>query len=124
MLNNILPYAGSLIVAVWGIGHIVLTKSVVALFGPLSDENRRILTMEWVGEGLTLCFLGVLVALVTFFGGADAPISRLVYWAAASMALVLGGWTFIIGSKTSIVPIKLCPLVLSVVAILYIVSAL
>ena len=119
MLNNVLLYAGSLIIFVWGVAHIIPTPNVVAGYGPLSEDNRRMITMEWVAEGLSLCFIGVLVALVTLLGGAANPVSRLVYWACAVMALVMGGWTFAIGWKTTVLPIKMCPFVLAVVAVLF-----
>jgi hypothetical protein len=119
MLNNVLLYAGSLIIFVWGVAHIIPTPIVVAGYGPLSEDNRRMITMEWVAEGLSLCFIGVLVALVTLLGGAANPVSRLVYGACTVMALVMGGWTFAIGWKTTVLPIKLCPFVLIIVAVLF-----
>jgi len=116
MFNNVLLYAGSLIIFVWGVAHIIPTPNVVAGYGPLSEDNRRMITMEWVAEGLSLSFIGILVALVTLLGGAANPVSRLVYGACAVMALVMGGWTFAIGWKTTVLPIKLCPFVLAIVA--------
>ena len=104
--------------AVWGIAHILPTRGVVRRFGSISEDNRRIITMEWVAEGLALCFLGLLVVLVTAFSPAGDPTARLVVRAVAAMALVLGGWTFVIGFKTSDLPIKLCPLVMAVAAVL------
>jgi hypothetical protein len=104
---------------VWGIAHIAPTKFVVEGFGAISDENKRIITMEWVGEGLTLCFIGLLVLVITILGEAKNPVSLLVYRASGLMALVMAGWTFVIGSKTTIIPIKVCPLVLTVVAMLF-----
>ncbi len=119
MLNNVLLYAGSLIIFAWGVAHIIPTPNVVAGYGPLSEDNRRMITMEWVAEGLSLSFIGVLAALVTLLGGAANPVSKLVYEACAVMALVMGGWTFAIGWKTTVLPIKMCPFVLAVVAVLF-----
>ena len=39
------------IVFVWGVSHIIPTKQVVAGFGDIGRDNRRIITMEWVAEG-------------------------------------------------------------------------
>lgn len=119
MINEILLYIGSAITTLWGVAHIIPTKNVVDGFGSISEDNRRIITMEWVGEGLALCFIGLLVFIVTILGGAGNPVSVIVYRTTAIMTLILGGWTFMIGFKTSIVPIKICPLVLSVVAVLF-----
>ena len=61
---DVLLYIGSTVILIWGIAHIVPTKSVVKGFGGISEDNIRIITMEWVAEGLTLCFIGLLVLLV------------------------------------------------------------
>jgi hypothetical protein len=118
MLNNILLYLGAAILIVWGVAHIIPTRNVVAGFGALSEDNRINITMEWVAEGLALAFLGVLTALVTTVGGNTDPVGRVVVWAAAGFCVVMGGWTFIVGRRSSIVPIRLCPLVLAVAAVL------
>jgi hypothetical protein len=116
MLNNILLYLGAAILCVWGVAHIIPTHNVVSGFGPLSDDNRINITMEWVAEGLALAFVGALVALVTAFGGPNDPLARLVVWAIVGFCSIMGGWTFIVGRRSSIVPIRLCPLVLAVAA--------
>ena len=70
---------------------------MVAGFGPLSEDNRINITMEWVAEGLALAFVGALVALVTSVGGADDPVRRVVVWAIAAFCVLMGAWTFIVG---------------------------
>jgi hypothetical protein len=79
--------------------------------------------MEWIAEGLTLCFLGFLVLLVTLFAGPRNLVSVIVYRAAAWMLVVMAVLTFVTGAKTSITPIKICPLVKSIVAILFFVGS-
>ena len=116
-------YIASVIIFVWGVAHIIPTKNVVRGFGQLSNDNRRIIIMEWVGEGLALCFIGLLATLVTLLGGTENPVSKMVLWACALMSLIMGGWTLLIGFKTSIIPIKICPLVLTIVAILFFVGS-
>jgi hypothetical protein len=37
----------------WGVAHIVPTRVVAAGFEPISPDNRRILIMEWIAEGIT-----------------------------------------------------------------------
>jgi hypothetical protein len=39
---------------VWGIVHLLATKGVIAGFGELSADNRHIITMEWIVEGVAL----------------------------------------------------------------------
>jgi hypothetical protein len=118
MLNHTLLYLGAAILFVWGVAHIIPTRRVVAGFGSLSDDNRINITMEWVAEGLALAFMGVLAALVTSVGGAADPVGRLVVWAIAGFCVLIGAWTFIIGRRSTILPIRLCPLVMAVVACL------
>lgn len=124
MNGNVFVIVGSILITIWGVGHIVPTKSVVSGFGSLSTDNRRILTMEWVAEGLTLCFIGVLTLLAAVVLGADTAGGRLVCRASAIMLLVLSVWTTLTGGRTTIVPIKICPVVKTAVAILFVVGTL
>jgi hypothetical protein len=59
VVAHILLYAASALVSAWGLAHLVPTRAVVAGFGPISVDNRRVLTMEWVAEGITMLFVGV-----------------------------------------------------------------
>ncbi len=123
MINDILLYVGSGVITLWGVSHIVPVKGVVDGFGPISVDNRRIITMEWVVEGLTLCFIGLLVLVVTLLGGSGNPVSIIVYRASAVMLLVMAGWTAVTGARTSIVPIKICPFVKGAVAVLFLLGS-
>ena len=119
MINGILLYVGAAVITVWGIAHIVPTKSVVNGFGQISRDNRRIVTMEWIAEGLTLCFIGLLVLLVTIFAGPQNSVSNIAYLASAAMLVVMAVLTASTGARTSILPIKICPAVKIAVAILF-----
>ena len=119
MINDILLYIGSIAIILWGIAHIIPTKSVVKGFGTISADNRRIITMEWAAEGLTLCFIGVLVLLVTIWGGSQNLISIIVFRVSAAMLVIMAGWTLLTGARTSIIPIKICPLVKTAVVVLF-----
>jgi hypothetical protein len=114
---QILVYAGALILAVWGIAHIVPTGRVVAGFGPLSRDNRLTITMTWVSEGLFLIFAGVLPAIVTLQAGARHG-GTLVCQIVAVMLLISAGWSAITGARTQILPMKLCPFVKLAAALL------
>ena len=118
-MNAEFLYIGSALIFLWGVAHIFPTKSVVAGFGALSEDNKRIIIMEWVGEGLALCFLGVLVFAVTISTDTPSSVAVLVIRLAAAMSFIMGVWTFIIGFKTSVIPIKICPLILTGVALLF-----
>ena len=107
MVNLILLYAGAIIITVWGIAHILPVKSVVKGFGQISQDNKRIITMEWIAEGLTLCFIGVLVFLVTFLAGPQNQGSKIVYWASAAMLVMMAILTASTGSRTPVLPMKI-----------------
>ena len=124
MANQIVLYVGSIAVIVWGIAHIVPTVSVVAGFGQLSKDNTRIITMEWIAEGLTLCFIGILVLFVTLSSGPGNSVALLVYRMSAGMLFSMAVLTAFTGARTSIVPIKICPVVKTTVGILFLVGSI
>lgn len=123
MTSLISLYTASIVVALWGVAHIMPVKSVVAGFEPLTDDNRRVLTMEWVAEGLALCFIGVLTLLITAAGLSDTEASILVYRVCAVMLVVMAIWTGVTGARTSVVFFKLCPVVKSVCAVLLVIGS-
>jgi hypothetical protein len=120
MISNILLYVGAGVITVWGIAHIIPTKAVVNGFGQISKDNRRIISMEWIAEGLTLCLIGLLVLFVTLLGGSQNAVSIIVYRTCAAMLVVMAILTASTGARTSIVPIKICPAIKIVVATLFI----
>lgn len=80
--------------------------------------------MEWVAEGLTLIFIGVLVMATTLVVGPSSPTAELVCYAAASMLIVMAIWSAFTGARTSILPMKACPFVKSIVAIIFIIAGI
>ena len=124
MVDTVMLYLGAAILFIWGVAHMLPTRNVVAGFGPLSEDNRINITMEWVAEGLALAFVGALAALVTALGGASDPIGKVVLWAIVGFCVLMGAWTFIAGRSSSILPIRLCPLVLAVAAVLLVLGSL
>ena len=124
MANDILLYIGSGIIIFWGIAHIIPTKSIVGGFEAISEDNKKIITMESIAEGLTLCFIGVLVLLVTVFAGSQSQAAFIVYLACAVMLLIMAILTLLTGARTSILPYKICPVVKTVVAVLFLLGSL
>jgi hypothetical protein len=86
----------------------------------LSPDNRRIITMEWVAEGLALCFLGILVAVSSFVIGPDRPATHLVARASTAMLFALAVLSWLTGARTAVLPMKLCPFIKTAVGVLYI----
>lgn len=120
MINDVLLYIGSVIIFLWGVAHVIPTKSIVRGFGPISEDNKKIIAMESIAEGLTLCFLGVLVFLVTISGDTQSEVSGIVIWVSIAMLLAMAVLAMVTGARTSIVPYKICPAVKTVVAILFV----
>ena len=116
-MSPVLLYSASAILFVWGIAHIVPTPAIVRSFGKVSADNRKIILMEWVSEGLAMVFIGILVAAVEYRGGVD-PVSPLVFKLCAGMVFVMALWTLFTGARNSILPIKICPIVKTVCATL------
>lgn len=116
MLNVVLLYLGSVIIVIWGIAHLVPTRSIVNGFGKISRDSRLIITMDWIAEGLTLCFIGLLIFFVTLFAGHANIGSRIVFRLCFGMLVVLSVLSFFTGARTSVVPMKICPFVKLLVA--------
>ncbi len=123
MINDILLYVGAGVITVWGIAHIIPTKSIVSGFGGISGDNKKIITMESIAEGITLCFLGVLVLLVTSLADSQSQAAFIMYLACAVMLLIMAILTALTGARTSILPYKICPAVKIIVAILFILGS-
>ncbi len=123
MSGNLWLFLGAFIVVIWGAAHIFPTQAVIAGFGVLSDDNRRILTMEWVAEGLAMIFIGLLTAVVALTSGTQNATAVLVYRLNAIMLVLMAVWTALTGARTSIVPIKICPIVKTGAAILLIIGS-
>jgi hypothetical protein len=121
-MNETLLYIGSIVIILWGIAHIIPTKAIVNGFGEISVDNRKVLTMELIAEGLTLIFLGVLPLLVTLLVGIQDATAGIVYLACAVMLLVMAVLTGMTGARTSTLWYKLCPAIKTVVAVLFILS--
>jgi hypothetical protein len=123
MIDTILLYIGSGLIFIWGIAHLIPTRAIVNGFGSISEDNKKILAMESIAEGLTLCFIGVLVIIVTSLAGTQSETAFIVYMACAVMLLVMAILTTLTGARTPLVPYKICPVVKTVVAILFIIGA-
>jgi hypothetical protein len=122
-MQNILLYLGAGLTAMWGIAHLIPTRNVVAGFGDIGDDNRQIITMEWLVEGVSLIFVGVLVAVVTFIDP-GAAVSKAVYIVSTIGLLALALVSLFTGFKVKFLPFKLCPFILTVSALLVITGAL
>ncbi len=123
MFNQALLYSGSAFIAFWGIAHLFPTKSVVAGFGEISVDNKRIITMEWIIEGIALIFIGSINAIVTAINHTSS-ISLAIYLSSVVVLIVLALVSFFTGFKISFLPFKLCPVIFITAAGLIIIGCL
>jgi len=123
MLNQILFYIAAVLTALWGISHLFPTKNIVAGFGEISADNKNIITMEWINEGVTLIFIGFLVAAITLVDPAS-PVSQIVYWLSFVMLNTLSVISLFTGFKVNFLPFKLCPVIFTGSSILILLGIL
>lgn len=122
MLSYVFLLLGSAAVGFWGIMHLVKTRPVVAGFEPLTDDNRHVLRMEWIVEGVALVFVAALITVVTVSQGPRAPGSRLIYALSGSFLLTMSLVSLFTGAKASLLPYKLCAPIFASAAILVLVG--
>ena len=123
MIKHVLLYAGSALPLFWGVAHLFPTKSVVAGFGEISIDNKRIITMEWIIEGIALIFIGSVNAVVTAIDPANR-ISVVVYFCSAIVLFVLALVSLFTGFKINFLPFRLCPVIFTTSAVLLILGGL
>jgi len=110
MLSQIFLYSGAFLTLAWGVAHLFPTRSVVKGFGQISPDNRNIITMEWIVEGVSLIFISLLVAVVTLVEH-DSTLARAVYWVCFVELNVLSIVSLFTGFKVNFLPFKLCPVI-------------
>lgn len=123
MISQMFFYFGGALSIVWGVAHLFPTKSVVAGFGDISADNRHIITMEWIVEGVALIFIGVLVVVVTLIDR-ESSAAAAVYITSVSGLVVLALVSLFTGFKVNFLPFKLCPFIFGASAALLLLGVL
>ena len=123
MTAQIPLHIGATLTIVWGIAHLFPTKSVVRGFGDISIDNKRIITMEWITEGVALIFIGALVGAVTIVD-ADSKVSAVVYAVSGCGLLALVLVSLFTGFRISFLPFRLCPFIFTASALLIFIGGL
>ncbi len=122
MPDHVLLFVGAALTGLWGISHLFPTKAVVNGFGLISADNRNIITMEWIVEGVSLIFIGALVATVALIDPVGNA-SKAVLVVCAVGLLVLAAVSLFTGFKVNFLPFKLCPVIFSASAALILAGA-
>lgn len=120
---QMLAYIAATLVALWGIAHAIPTKKLVSGFAPITADNRRILTQEWLAESLTMWAMAALVVAVTATA-ADVRVTAIVYRAVAALLVSLAVLTAFTGARTPIVWFKVCPALLGTSAALLLAASI
>jgi hypothetical protein len=120
-MKKILLYVAGTLTLLWGISHLFPTANVVRDFGDISTDNKLIITMEWIVEGMALTFLGLLTIIVTKTE-TESKLARNVYLSIVSMLFSLAIVSLFTGFRIDFLPFKLCPVIFSLSAILIIVG--
>ena len=116
-MNQVFLYLASVMTAIWGIAHLFATKGVVKGFGNLAPDNRRIITMEWIVEGVALIATAGFVAVATAIQP-ESPVSIGVYLVAIITLVVLAVVSLFTGFRVAFLPFRLCPFIFGGSAIL------
>lgn len=115
-MNQVALYVASALTGLWGIAHLFATKGVVKGFGDISVDNRRVITMEWIVEGVALISIAMFV-----LAAATQPlasVSSAIYAVAIATLVVLAIVSLFTGFKVSFPTYKLCPFIFGVSAAL------
>jgi hypothetical protein len=79
--------------------------------------------MEWIMEGLALCFIGILVAALTLVAGPNDPGSVVAYWGSAAMLVVMAIVSLLTGARVNFIVYRLCPPIFLAAAVLFVLGA-
>lgn len=120
-MKKSLFYVSGILTLLWGIAHLFPTANVVKGFGDISTDNRLIITMEWMVEGFTLIFLGLLIFVVTITD-ATSKLAKNVLVSIVVMLFAMAILSLFTGFGVNFLPFKLCPFIFSASAILIVIG--
>ena len=114
-MEHLSLYVAAALTALWGVAHLFATRGVVSGFGDLSADNRRIITMEWIVEGVALISTAAFVAVVTAIQP-ESPAAAGVYAVAIATLILLAVVSVFTGFRIAFLPFRLCPFIFGVSA--------
>jgi hypothetical protein len=107
----------------WGIAHLFPTRSVVSGFGDIGTENRRVITMEWIFEGVTLIFAGALTAAVSLASDDRSTTATVAFIVIAALLTVMAVISLLTAGRNRFIAYRLCAPIFAASAILLLASA-
>jgi hypothetical protein len=109
---------GAVLTILWGIGHLFPTKNIVKDFGDITQDNKDIITMEWIIEGMALIFIGVLVTIITIIGESCIIANAYVNLISSIILFCLTIFSLFTGARAKFIVFKLCPVIFTTSGIL------
>jgi hypothetical protein len=107
-MSTVLALVAATLTIAWGTAHLFPTRSVVRGFGDIGVENERVITMEWILEGVTLIFAGLLTAAVTLAGDPSSTTATVVYVATAGLLVVMAAVSALTAGRNRFLAYRLC----------------
>jgi hypothetical protein len=122
-MSAVLAYLSAALIAAWGAAHAIPTRQVLAGFNPITPDNRRIITQEWLAEAVTMWGVAAVIIAATAAGGPAADTRAWVYRAAAALLIALAALTTLTGARTPVIWFRICPVLLSTTAVLLLIAS-
>jgi hypothetical protein len=107
----------------WGVAHLFPTRAIVSGFGDIGTENRRVITMEWIFEGVTLIFAGLLTAALSLAGDDTSATATVAFIATAALLIVMAVISLLTAGRNTFLAYRLCAPIFSASAILLLAAA-
>ncbi len=121
-MTTALLIASALVLFGWATAHALATRGVVAGFGEISPDNRRVVVMEWLNESLLLLFIAALLLAVALLG-----VDTTGTWVLVVCAITLNAMSVLslfTGFRINFLPYRLCPPIFSGTSLLVIAALL
>jgi len=117
-MRKVMIYTGGGMLIAWGVSHLFPTAGIVAGFGPISADNARVITMEWINEGLTLIFLGLLSISAAVMEKKGPDTAKMIYVLVFFMLAAMSVLSVFTGYRIDFLPYKLCPYIFTFAGLL------
>ena len=106
ILENLAISLG-VILASWGLFHMLIVGGAVTIFKNIEENEARILIMGWVAQGGFMAFLGIVPPLLLWLFGMHQEIVRVMMALCGASLLLLATHVFASGYSTHIKPIRI-----------------
>jgi hypothetical protein len=122
-MRTALALAAAVLTTGWGVAHLFPTRAIVRGFGDIGTQNRRVITMEWIFEGVTLIFAGVLAAAVALAGDNRSTTATVAFIATAALLIVMAVISLLTAGRNTFIAYRLCAPIFTASAILLLAAA-